>query len=665
MMNISPQMQAMLWLQLWQVTLLVVVVGLVAVTTLRRRPHVAYLLWALLFVKCLMPPMWSSPTGVFSWLQTSPYAVSDTLDQAFGLSTAQSEGPAKRLLLERQLAQSHGAASSEVVVTSSVQASDIRAPARSVWGFVVATGVVIWALGAGLLLSFAFFRFRRLARTLAAGGCHASPELEAALQRLARRLGIRRPIRLVISPDNDGPLVMGIFRPLIVLPEIMVESKSVTQLETILAHELIHVRRGDTLLGALQFLAQVVWWFHPLIWWASRQVNRVCERCCDAEVIASLNCQPRDYATALLDVLEFKSALRPALTMPGVRAVDITKNRVKFIMNESERFRPQPAKIYWLFAVILAFVVLPGGALLIGNHGSHQASATTSTDLADKWRSDARIAMAVKDWGTATRALGKIVDRCPNDARSWFLMGYALHADGRLDEAIKVHLKATEFPSTRVLALYNLSCAFALKGDKERSLRHLAESIDAGFISSIAITEDTDFRSLLDDPTFQEYAARAQPPSSREVYRQLDFWVGDWNVATKSGEAIGRSVVTIDVKGFLLTEKWTNTKGGTGTSISFYDPGTQKWRQTWVDERGTVVRYTGEFDGQVMRLDGKRTMANGKEMLCRKRYTPCPDGTIWQVSECSDDEGSTWSVYFDGVYRRNATMVIQVEETSV
>ena len=167
------------------------------------------------------------------------------------------------------------------------------------------------------LLILALIRFSRVVRNLETDGCRAGPELEAALQRLSRQLAVRKRVRLIVSPNNSGPLVLGFRRPMIVLSEIMVRSKSVAQLEPILAHELIHVRRGDTVFGAVQFLAQVVFWFHPLIWWASRQANRACERCCDAEVIASLNYRPRDYANSLLDVLEFISELRPGIAMPG------------------------------------------------------------------------------------------------------------------------------------------------------------------------------------------------------------------------------------------------------------------------------------------------------------------------------------------------------------
>ncbi|MDP6467696.1 MAG: M56 family metallopeptidase [Pirellulaceae bacterium] len=653
-MNISPQLQSLIWLQVWQVTLLVVVVGFVAVTTLRRRPHVAFLLWALLFVKCLMPPLWSSPTGVFSWLQASPYSLSGTLDTALAAAPGHYVWTSKRQPSKQPLVKSSDSTKPPQAVTSASHSAGAEGWRRLSTMSVGSIAFTLWIAGTSLLSILALIRFSRMARTLGASGYQASPELEAALQGLATKLDVRKRVRLIVSPNNDGPLVFGYRRPLIVLPEVMVQAKSAAQLEPILAHELIHIRRGDTVFGAVQFLAQVIWWFHPLIWWAGRQVNRTCERCCDAEVVASLDFRRRDYANSLLDVLEFKSELRPGFATPGVRAVDITKNRVKYIMNESVHFQARPAKIYWILAIVLALIVLPGGALLIG--GRQDESAAHKNDLLAELRSKARVAIDKEDWGTAVDALRKVVEKVPSDARSWFLMGYALHANGQLDEAIKVHRKATEFPPTRVVALYNLSCAFALKGDRETALKHLEESLDAGFTSIIPISEDTDFVSLIDASKFKELAARAMPLASRETYRQFDFWVGDWDVMMPSGEQIGTNIITNDEKGFLLTEKWTNSSGGTGTSISFYDPGEQKWKQTWVDERGTVVRYTGEFENGEMRMVGKRTLANGKEMLCRKCYTPRSDGTVRQVNECSDDGGATWSICFDGIYHQQVPM---------
>ncbi len=79
----SPNGEAIVqlaWTQLWQVTLVAMIVAIVVRLACRRRPHLAYVLWLVVLVKCLTPPLWSSPTSLFSWAQASPAAVTQTVN---------------------------------------------------------------------------------------------------------------------------------------------------------------------------------------------------------------------------------------------------------------------------------------------------------------------------------------------------------------------------------------------------------------------------------------------------------------------------------------------------------------------------------------------------------------------------------------------------------
>ncbi|HRX82916.1 MAG TPA: M56 family metallopeptidase, partial [Pirellulaceae bacterium] len=137
------------------------------------------------------------------------------------------------------------------------------------------------------------------------------------------------------------------------------------RLEPILAHELIHFRRGDTIVGTLQLAAQIIWWFHPLVWWASRELTRERERCCDEEAVAGLKCDPGDYAQILLDVLRSKRQLKPLFAQPGVRSIDITARRLEHIMRVDRVRNPRTPKSCWIVAGLVAALVLPGGRLVL------------------------------------------------------------------------------------------------------------------------------------------------------------------------------------------------------------------------------------------------------------------------------------------------------------
>ena len=126
------------------------------------------------------------------------------------------------------------------------------------------------------------------------------------------------PVRLLVTSRPLGPAVFGLLQPTVVLPQAVLKGKSSSEIEPIVAHELVHLRRGDVWVSGLQTIVQLLWWFHPLVWWANRQASRVCERCCDEAVVADLGYEPYDYARCLLDVMEQRHALRPVFAFPGL-----------------------------------------------------------------------------------------------------------------------------------------------------------------------------------------------------------------------------------------------------------------------------------------------------------------------------------------------------------
>ena len=160
---------------------------------------------------------------------------------------------------------------------------------------------------------------------------------------------------------------MGLFRPVIVLPEVLVQGKQPEELEPILAHELIHVRRGDLWLGLLQAVAKALWWFHPLVWLAARQCSREAERCCDEEVIGSLGCDPARYARSLLEILELKRTLQMVPAFPGMKPVDVTSQRLERIMQLRQGCRERTPWWCWMILMLSAAVTLPGAALLVAD----------------------------------------------------------------------------------------------------------------------------------------------------------------------------------------------------------------------------------------------------------------------------------------------------------
>jgi len=362
----------------WQVTALIVFTAIAVRLLARNRPHLAFVLWLLVLVKCVTPPVWSSPSGVFSWLHPSGAAApaesplppggvvhSEQHDVGTAANTANFVSSPRPIDAQRPTPLARNRDSKSSVATDSA-----RRP--SAIGHVMATNrcvvalLFIWAFGTASIVSVSILRCLGYCWRLKRHGCVEEPRMTDLVRDLSRRLRVKRPVRLLVTTSRTGPAVIGLLRPTVLLPATLVKGKSNEELKPLLAHELIHVRRGDLWYGMLQVVAQALWWCHPLVWWAGRRASREAERCCDEEVVAELGCSSARYARSLLEVLELKKTLKPVPAFPGVRPVEITSNRLERIMKLGQGCHRRTPWWCWLVLLISAAVMLPGAAYFAG-----------------------------------------------------------------------------------------------------------------------------------------------------------------------------------------------------------------------------------------------------------------------------------------------------------
>jgi beta-lactamase regulating signal transducer with metallopeptidase domain len=133
------------------------------------------------------------------------------------------------------------------------------------------------------------------------GTSPAGQALCHTVARLAKQLHIRRAVRLLESTLVDVPTVIGWMRPVVLLPISALAGLSPQQLEAVLAHELAHIRRHDYLVNLVQTLVETLLFYHPGVWWLSRQIRIEREHCCD-DLAVSLCGDPFTYARALADL---------------------------------------------------------------------------------------------------------------------------------------------------------------------------------------------------------------------------------------------------------------------------------------------------------------------------------------------------------------------------
>jgi len=145
-------------------------------------------------------------------------------------------------------------------------------------------------------------------------------------------------------------------------------------------------------------------------------------------------------------------------------------------------------------------------------------------------------------------------------------------------------------------------------------------------------------------------------PCTAPEHRQLDFWVGDWDVRPTGTPPVGpaaRNTVTLDDNTCVITEHWTAPSGSEGQSFNIFDRSYGVWRQTWVDNVGSQHDYRGSLQGGNMVLIGD-VPTPGVNGLVHTRLTLFHIGpdSVRQFSEFTTDSGKTWQVGYDLMYVR-------------
>ena len=128
-----------------------------------------------------------------------------------------------------------------------------------------------------------------------------STEIAQVAAAVAARVGVRRAIKVFVSVKAAVPMVVGILRPVVLLPASAVTGLSARQLELLLAHEFAHVKRLDPLVNMFQNVVEAVLFYHPSVWMVSRLIRREREFCCD-DVATATGGDRLLYAVTLRDL---------------------------------------------------------------------------------------------------------------------------------------------------------------------------------------------------------------------------------------------------------------------------------------------------------------------------------------------------------------------------
>lgn len=313
-----------------------------------RRPALTHVLWLLVLVKLITPPLWRVPMLERDWVSRPVAAFGVMLDlsltdpPSFSETSTEPSDPT-----EPQTA-------SVRVLPRALPAAQPKTPKwpRSwmlfAWTwlrtengqrFVTASLLATWGLGTVVWFTVQGWRCSLFQKALLGG--HAAPmEVQEQLARLAARCGCSQPPLVWLMPGALSPMLWSLGHSTrLIFPEALLVRLDAVSRETLLAHELAHYQRGDHWVRFVSLFATGLFWWHPVAWWARHMIEASEEECCDAWVVTRGAAAPRRYAEAILETVDFM-AERHCRVPPlgtGLGQLPFLRQRLIWIMRGPRR----------------------------------------------------------------------------------------------------------------------------------------------------------------------------------------------------------------------------------------------------------------------------------------------------------------------------------------
>ena len=330
-----------------------------ALGRLCHRPALIHAFWILVLVKLIAPPLYLIPVRV-------SLPVTDGVSSRLGLagntniSMASTTGSPSEAGNGRQL---QATVPSRVYVDSpsswtsywqTVAGTGLRGLRRLAW-----PALCLWFCGSACWFAWQGWRIVRFTQVFLIYARRGPAVLQHLSQRLASQMGIAQAPEVWLLPAVVSPMLWSVGgKPRILFPKDLLNRLDEGAVATLLTHELAHYRRGDHRVRLLEFLASGLFWWHPVIWLARRELEISEEKCCDAWVVSQFPAAQRQYADALLATVDFLTEDHPALpaTACGLGEVPLLRQRLKLIMRGTA---PKSLSLLGRAAVVATAMLIP------------------------------------------------------------------------------------------------------------------------------------------------------------------------------------------------------------------------------------------------------------------------------------------------------------------
>jgi len=220
----------------------------------------------------------------------------------------------------------------------------------------------------------------------------------------------------------------------------------------------------------------------------------------------------------------------------------------------------------------------------------------------------ADVAFEAEDWNSAIEAYRELLLEDPGNGTTWLRISQAQRGLSQHEQALDTLELARE--SDGPVAMIDLERARNLVslGQSARALSALEAADHLGLRALSSLEEAEEFAPLRTETRFervyQSVRSRIYPCEGIAASSAFDFWLGDWEVRLVDGTLVGQSTVTKQDGGCSVVEAWSGAGGSSGTSINYYLPSRDQWRQIWVGSGGTLIDMVGSPLADGMKLEG-------------------------------------------------------------
>jgi murein DD-endopeptidase MepM/ murein hydrolase activator NlpD/Zn-dependent protease with chaperone function len=294
MEKISQTLVPLLGKQLLYSTILFLVIFPLANALRKRSSYWQLGLWTLVLLRLVLPPDLSVPWSARNLPEHLSRVSAPNVD-------TQEIGSAVSMLLSKSATN---LPVSEDSIIKNIIASSPDVQRKFMLSRWYVAGFMLWLAGVLVFSARYVMQLTRCRRLLKQASPVQNSTINEILRQCCAQFGIKRPVHLVSSARFPSPFTSGIFRPTIFLPDRLLHTKDTTLVKTILAHEIVHITRYDNVWMLCQNILQILYFFHPLVWYAANRLNLVRECICDHLVMSKCRMSTRAYGGSLLYVME-------------------------------------------------------------------------------------------------------------------------------------------------------------------------------------------------------------------------------------------------------------------------------------------------------------------------------------------------------------------------